>query len=338
MASTNLEKILLALYGVGSQPVTATQLAERLQISHKEVQNAVEELGQLGFVIEEHPQTGYHLIETPDILIADDLKARLAKKRISAKDPSPIGNEILVFKKTTSTNDVAQRLAREGYPEGVVIFAESQSDGRGRQGRKWISPANKGLWFTLLLRPKVSMQVVSQLTMISGVAVVTALRKSTGLPLSIKWPNDIQCYGRKIGGVLVEAGWEKQEMPYAAIGIGINVNIEKADFPEELRDIASSLKIEADKFFHPPTLATDILFEFAHCYALFLQGNFTDLLEQWIELDQTLGKQISLIHQDGRHIRGLASNIDPDGALLLRTDDGRIERIVAGEVSLEKVD
>ena len=335
--STTLGKILSVLYDVGPHPITEIQLTEHLKISRKEVQNTVEELHQLGFIIEEHPQTGYRLIETPDVLIADDLKARLAEKRSSAEDSSPIGNEILVFKKTTSTNDIVQRLAKEGYPEGVVVFAESQSAGRGRQGRKWISPANKGLWFTILLRPKVSMQMVSQLTILSGVAVVAALKKSTGLPLFIKWPNDIQCRDHKIGGILVEAGLGKQGMPYAAVGIGLNVNMEKADFPEEFRDAVSSLKLEAHKFLHPPTLAVDMLFEFARCYTLLLEGDFADLLEEWVELDQTLGKQISLVHQDGHRIHGLAANIDPDGALLLRTDDGRIERIVAGEVSLEKV-
>src|SRR5205823_13829115 len=130
------------------------------------------------------PHLGYQLVSAPDVLHADDLLSRLGKTKV-------IGRDIRVFRETTSTNDIVDKLARDGVKEGVVVFAESQTKGRGRLGRKWLSPARKGLWFSLLLRPKLRPQAVTQLTIASATALVRAVHSQTGLKPEIKWPNDI---------------------------------------------------------------------------------------------------------------------------------------------------
>ncbi len=159
-------KILLALRA-HPDGISGAQLAEQLAISRAAVWARIEELRRVGFDIEAGPHFGYRLVDEPDALLADDLLARLGPTQI-------IGRDIQVFEQTTSTNDVAEKLARDGVREGAVVFAESQTKGRGRLGRAWLSPTRKGLWFSVLLRPELQPQETTQLTVISA----TALRRA----------------------------------------------------------------------------------------------------------------------------------------------------------------
>src|SRR6202012_5762332 len=186
-------KILTALRA-NPDGVSGAQLAEQLEISRAAIWSRIEELRQVGYEIEAGPHFGYRLVNSPDVLHADDLLARLGKTRV-------IGRDIRVFKETTSTNDVIEKLARDGVKEGLVVFAESQTKGRGRLGRKWISPARKGLWFSILLRPDLRMQEVTQLTVASVNALHRAIGINTGLKAKIKWPNDILINGKKVCGI-----------------------------------------------------------------------------------------------------------------------------------------
>ncbi len=328
--------ILAALLDAQDTPRPEAELARRAGVTVKELRQRVEGLRHLGYAIEAHPG-GLRLAGAPDALIPEEIRARLREGR-------RIGSRILVFETTSSTNDVAERLASQGHAAGLVVFAEAQTAGRGRQGRSWISPPRKGLWFTVLLRSALRTETASRLTVMAGVAAVTSLRRMTGLPLRIKWPNDILCRGRKIAGILAElsVGPDRALPPgrallcHALIGIGIDVNLERSDFPESLRDMATSLKLEAGRSFHRPTLAADLLDEIERCEELMSDESFPRLVERWVESDDTLGRQISIATMGGHRLHGLAMNLDHDGALLLRTDDGRVQRVVAGDVTLEK--
>jgi BirA family transcriptional regulator, biotin operon repressor / biotin---[acetyl-CoA-carboxylase] ligase len=332
----NEQKLLSILHRVGSESLLPNDLAKEMGVSLVEVAQTASELRLLGFGIENHPQRGYRLVSTPDSLIPEDLQARM-----SAIEALPsgnyVGNKILTYEQTASTNDLVNRLALEDYPEGLTVFAESQTAGRGRLGRKWISPDRKGLWFSVLFRPRVSTQWASQLTVMTSVAVATSLRRTTGLPLRIKWPNDILCGGRKVVGILVELNSDLGEIRHVVVGIGIDVNLERADFPKELEGIATSLKLEAGNSFQRPALAADLLLELQRCSELLKNGRFSELLERWLELDDTLGKQVSVFSNNGLNkIQGLAANLDVDGALLLRLDNGHLERVMAGEVTIHR--
>jgi BirA family biotin operon repressor/biotin-[acetyl-CoA-carboxylase] ligase len=158
--------------------------------------NAVAELKTLGYHIESHPHHGYRLLSSPDRLTADDIKARLK--------PQLIGAEILVFEQTASTNDVAAQLAAAGAREGLVVFAESQTKGRGRHGRAWAAPRGKGLWFSVLLRPALSPDAFPRITVAASVAVARAIRRIAALDPRIKWPNDIILRRKKVAGILTE--------------------------------------------------------------------------------------------------------------------------------------
>src|SRR5215510_8786403 len=182
-------QILSALREARAGSVSGAELVRDLGISRAAIWARIEALRSLGYEIEASPHAGYRLRHSPDVLLADDLLSRLGKTKV-------IGRDIRVFHETTSTNDVIEKLARDGVKEGVVVFAESQTKGRGRLGRKWISPAQKGLWFSVLLRPDLRPQEATRLTVASATALLRAIRSHTGLKPQIKWPNDILINGR----------------------------------------------------------------------------------------------------------------------------------------------
>ncbi len=320
-------KILSALRD-NPDGVSGAELAEQLGISRAAVWARIEELRSLGFDIEASPHFGYRLVGSPDALHADDLLARLGKTKV-------IGRDIRVFEQTTSTNDVIEKLARDGVKEGVVVFAESQTKGRGRLGRKWISPAHKGLWFSILLRPDLRPQETTQLTVASATALRRAIQSETGLKPEIKWPNDILIGGKKVAGILTELSAELDKVRHVILGIGVDVNLGANEFPAELRKIATSLKIETGEDISRAELAAAILRELDADYARICAGKFSAVADEWEEHCATIGRNVTVQIGD-RKIRGRAESLDDDGALLLRTEHGRLERITGGDVTLEK--
>ena len=320
-------KILAALRA-NPAGVSGAQLAEQLAISRAAVWARIDDLRKIGYDIEAGPHFGYKLIDTPDALHADDLLARLGKTKV-------VGRDIQVFEQTTSTNDVVEKLARDGVKEGAVVFAESQTKGRGRLGRVWQSPTHKGLWFSVLLRPELRPQETTQLTVISATALRRAIKTVTGLTVDIKWPNDLLIGGKKVVGILTEMSAEVDRVRYIIIGIGVDVNQDADGFPEELRKIATSLKLEAGEKVCRGELATEILRELDRDYARIGAGKFPEVADEWEAAGRTLGPNVT-VHTGDRKFRGRAESLDDDGALLVRTEHGHLERIIGGDVTLEK--
>lgn len=320
-------KILSALRE-NADGVSGAQLAEQLKISRAAIWARIEDLRKIGFEIEASPHFGYKIVGEPDALIADDLLARLGKTKT-------IGRDIRVFEQTTSTNDVIEKLARDGVKEGVVVFAESQTRGRGRLGRKWISPARKGLWFSILLRPDLRPQETTQLTVASATALRRAIFLETDLQPEIKWPNDILLSGKKVAGILTEMSAELDKVRYIILGIGIDINLDATELPPDLKKLATSLKIEAGEKISRAKLATAVLRELDFDYARIRAGKFSEVADEWEENCMTIGKNV-VVQIGERKIRGRAESLDNEGALLLRTEHGRLERITGGDVTLEK--
>ena len=318
-------KILAALH-TNTEGVSGAQLAEELAISRTAVWARIEELRQAGYVIEAGPHFGYRLVSSPDALHADDVLARLGQARV-------IGRDIRVFEETTSTNDVIEKLARDGVKEGVVVFAESQTKGRGRLGRKWMSPTHKGLWFSVLLRPALSPQETTQLTVASATALRRAIKTVTGLTTDIKWPNDLLIGGKKVVGILTEMSAEMDRVRHVILGIGVDVN--QQEFPPELSKLATSLKIEAGEEIDRAELAKEMLRELDLDYARIGECKFSAVADEWEAGCATLGRNVS-VQMGSRLISGRAESLDDDGALLVRTEHGHLERIIGGDVTLEK--
>ena len=321
-------RILKALREAGDGSVSGAELSQRLGVSRAAVWARIEELRSLGYEIEASPHLGYRFLSAPDVLHADDLLSRLDDARV-------IGRDIRVFESTTSTNDVIEKLAHDGVKEGVVVLAESQTRGRGRLGRQWMSPAGKGLWFSVLLRPDLPPQATTQLTVASATALRRALAAETGLRPEIKWPNDILLSGKKVCGILTELSAEVDRVKYVILGIGVDVNLNTADFPAELRDSATSLKAELGKALSRAELAVEILRQLDADYAKIISGGFAAIADEWEEHCTTIGRQVTIRAGD-REVRGRAESLGEDGALLVRTEHGHLERVVGGDVTLAK--
>jgi BirA family transcriptional regulator, biotin operon repressor / biotin---[acetyl-CoA-carboxylase] ligase len=303
--------ILEAFYKAAGQFVSVDVLAKQMQTSSVALDAEIRELQQLGYRIEAHPHFGYRLLDAPDRLTADDIRAQL-RARV-------IGSQVLVFEQTASTNDVVEHLAQSQVDEGLTVFAESQTKGRGRHGRAWISPHGKGLWFSVLLRPQFPLPRV---TVAASVAVASVVRK-TGLDARIKWPNDVTVNGRKLAGILTEASDKA-----AILGVGINVNCRPDEIPA---DTATSLLIETGKLQDRIALAADVLSALDRYYS----ADFDVVVAEWARLCTTLGRQL-VVTMGARRIEGHAQALDGDGALLLRRDNGQVERILGADVTVEK--
>ena len=321
-------KILCRLRQAGEEPVSGTELSQELDLSRAAVSARIRELRSLGYEIEADPHRGYRLVSAPDVLHADDLLSLVASNRV-------VGRDIRVFEETSSTNDVVEKLARDKLREGVVVFAESQSKGRGRLGRKWLSPSHKGLWFSVLLRPNLRPQAATQLTVAAATSLVRAIHQVTHLKPEIKWPNDILLKGRKVAGVLTELSAELDHVKYIVLGIGVDVNLNPGDFPSELRKLATSIKIETGQSIRRAELAAAILQQLDRDYALVCSRRFAKLSDEWEAQCTTLGRRVNIRVGD-RLIQGHAESLDEDGALLLRTEHGHLERVIGGDVTLEK--
>jgi len=321
-------KILTALRAARDDGVSGADLSDRLGISRAAIWARIEDLRKLGYEIEASPHRGYQLLNDPDLLNADDLQARLGKD-------TRIGRDIRVFQETDSTNDVVERLARDRVPEGVVVFAESQLRGRGRLGRKWSSPAGRGLWFSVLLRPDLHPQEATRLTIAGATALWRAILEQTGIRAEVKWPNDLLIGGRKVAGILTEMNAELDHVNYVILGIGVDVNQTAADFPADLRRIATSLRIETRQPIARAALAAAILQELDRDYARVVNGQFAAVADEWEQHCTTIGRQV-IVQIGERRLRGRAEALHDDGTLLLRTEHGHVERVMGGDVSLEE--
>lgn len=321
-------QILNALRATPDGAVSGAELSQRLGVTRAAIWARIQELRGLGYDIEASPHLGYRLLSAPELLHADDLLSRLGETKV-------IGRDIRVFQETTSTNDVIEKLARDGVKEGVVVFAESQTRGRGRLGRKWLSPSKKGLWFSVLLRPEMRPQESIQLTIAAATALRRAIETHTGLNPEIKWPNDVLIHGKKVAGILTELYAELDRVKFVILGLGVDVNLNPGELPADLRKVVTSLKAESGRVVSRAELAVTILHELDRDYDQVVSGRFASVADEWEQYCTTLGRDV-VISTGQRQIRGRAESLGEEGALLLRTDHGHLERIVGGDVSLEK--
>jgi BirA family biotin operon repressor/biotin-[acetyl-CoA-carboxylase] ligase len=304
--------------------------ADALGVPREQIAAALTRLRGAGFDIEEKPGLGCRLLTSPDRLIADDLHARIGADTPSCENP--LAREILTFEETASTNDVAARLGREGHAGGLLVFAERQTAGRGRFGRRWDSAPHAGLWFSLLLRPAFATPLWVRLTTWAGVCVASAIERATGLHAQVKWPNDVLIGGKKVAGILTECSSDMERGMFAVTGIGLNVNHEA--MPDELADRAASLRQCAGRTFDRSAIAAAIIAELAARLPS-VDTAFDTILAEAARRSSVLGKWIRL-DAAGISFEGRAENLDAHGNLLLRLADGSLRTMTAGEVSSQK--
>ncbi|HEV7403589.1 MAG TPA: biotin--[acetyl-CoA-carboxylase] ligase [Chthoniobacteraceae bacterium] len=323
--------LLLGLLRASATHVPPFHLAHEAELAPAEVDRCVEELCAAGFQIELRPGLGYKLLAGPDRLMADDLWARLTLGDPAHPSTSFV-REIIVLEETHSTNDVAAQLGRDGAGGGAIVFAERQTGGRGRFGRRWESASHQGLWMSLLLRPLFPPAQWPRLTTWAAVAVAHALEQGTGCVTRIKWPNDVEMSGRKVAGLLAELGEDRHGRPFAVLGIGININQEAGDFPPDIAARATSLRLETGRRLDRAALAAALLQELAATEGL-LEDHFEKIVTLAARRSSVLGQAIEARAGETIH-RGLAEGLDADGHLLLRQANGEVLTLTAGEVTL----
>ncbi|MGA1866260.1 MAG: biotin--[acetyl-CoA-carboxylase] ligase [Thermoplasmatota archaeon] len=242
---------------------------------------------------------------------------------------SIIGRDIEIVDSAVSTNDIARQRAEKGCREGLIVLARTQTSGKGRMGRRFHSP-DGGLYMSLVLRPSLPPQEVSVLPLLAGLAVSKSISATVMLPTLLKWPNDVLLDGRKVSGILVESSIKGDKLEYAVIGVGINVNFECSELPDELRESAGTLmdasgsKVDMEELFHNLVCFFEIL------YGRFRNGDTGSILEEWTERSETIGRKVR-VRTGSRDLTGTALGLDQAGALLLNID-GVLQRIDAGDV------
>ena len=248
-----------------------------------------------------------------------------------------IGASLSVHEEVDSTNRILADLARAGASHGTVVVAESQTAGRGRLGRPWVSPRGVNLYASILLTPANASSAITWIPLLAAVAVVRAIKTLTGLSLKVKWPNDVLVHrdggGRKLAGILVEAISSGQAGARAVVvGIGINVNMPPEAFPEDLRSSATSLLIETGHSIERAPLLAALLGELERLHDQFRDQGADGIAAVYEAMCATLGKPVRLELVGSGQVEGTAEGLAPDGALRLRTGEGKILEIRAGDV------
>lgn len=317
------DKIISALKQKKDSFVSGEELSGMLDISRAGVWKHIQKIRDEGYVISALPHLGYRLVKIPDRLIPCEIKYEL--------NTNIIGRKIYSYAELDSTNDTAEKLAMEGGEEGTVVLAETQSKGRGRLGRIWTSPKEKGIYMSLILRPKMSPSEAQKITLVASVALAMAIRKISSLTALIKWPNDIVVNNEKASGILTEITAQPDVIKFIVVGIGINVNTPKELLPQG----ATSLYEESGKrTIDRIALVQEILRQLEKYYFLFNNGNFGAIAAEWQDLSATLGSRVRVTNLEKTY-EGQAMAIDENtGNLIIREDNGFCREVLSGDVEM----
>lgn len=320
---TTRDRIINLLRDQAGNFVSGEEISRALNVSRAAVWKQIKALRDLGFTIEAKHTRGYRLAAAPDLLLAADIEQDL-NCRI-------LGRRILVLAETDSTNVQIRKLAEEGAPEGTVLIADRQCAGRGRLGRRWESPAKVNLYCSILLRPQIPVQQAPQLTFLSAVSVAETLQEICHLPAMVKWPNDVLIGRAKIAGLLNEMDAETERINYVVLGIGINLNMTREQFPETPKYPASSVLMETGVPVERGLFARTLLQRLDEYYCEFVADGFGAIRSRWEGLCNIMNQRVE-VDCGADLLRGTVVGIDPQGALRLQREDGTIERIMAGDV------
>ncbi len=242
-----------------------------------------------------------------------------------------IGKEIFFFQELGSTNLKAADLARCGAQEGTLIIADTQTAGKGRLGRAWYSPPTSNLYASFILRPDVELAVASRITLAAGLAVAETMRSYCGEEVSLKWPNDVLIHGLKACGILTEMKYVSTRVEFIIVGIGVNINMHRADFDEDLRDRATSLLEETGSPIDRMEFIVRLCHRFQHWYGVYLTGDFAAIRDRWIILSGMIGKQV-LVTYGNQIEKGKVIGMDEKGSLLILNQSDVVKEIMAGDV------
>ncbi len=319
------DRILQMFRQASDSFVSGEDICRDLGITRTAVWKQIRQLRDLGYEIEAIPSRGYRLQTTPDTLISSEVTAELGTE--------VVGKEIVFLAETDSTNTQARQLAEDGAAEGTVVIADLQSQGKGRMGRFWVSPSGVNLYLSIILRPRIQLRHATQMTFLTAVAVAEAIEETGNFLPQLKWPNDVLLNGKKVAGLLNELNAETEQIHFMILGIGVNLNMPREQFPTNLRTPATSLLVEGGKKVSRLEFTRLLLQKVDTLYSLYLANGFVPVISRWEERCHMIGRKVEVDYQHST-VTGVVKGLDEAGALLLTRSDGGEERVLAGDVKL----
>jgi BirA family biotin operon repressor/biotin-[acetyl-CoA-carboxylase] ligase len=320
-----LVKVLTFLKAHNTEYLSGQDLSDVLKISRVAVWKHIKKIRELGYKIESKQKLGYRLESNTEMLLPWEITSGLKTKIF--------GKNAYYFDSIDSTQNQAMNMALD-VEDGTIIIAEKQTSGKGRQGRRWISPSG-GIWFSIMLHPKFDISVITLFPLASALALSNAIEKSMGIKSELKWPNDITIKGKKVAGMLVDASLESNKIENLILGVGINFNVDVKQIEKTLKDTpnfygVSSLR-EQNKTTKPISLLQSFLIELEQVYNLLNVGETKKIIKDWTKKSSTINQNVELNTDNGK-IKGRAIKIDSDGALVISENNKSI-RITSGDIT-----
>ena len=320
-----LVKVLSFLQSHNTEYLSGQDLSDVLKISRVAVWKHIKKIQELGYTVESKQKLGYKLTSNSDILFPWEITSELKTK--------VIGQQAYYFDSIDSTQNQALKMADDPANNGTVIIAAKQTGGKGRSGRKWISPKG-GIWLSIILQPKFDISITTLFPIASALALSNALEKTLKISPELKWPNDLTIKGKKVAGMLVDVSLESNRIENMVLGVGINFDVDTKQIKKVLKDSPNFYGVaslsEQKKKIKPIQLVQTFLVELEKIYDLLNTKQTKKIISEWTKRSSTIGKNVVLDTRDGK-IKGKALKIDEDGALVV-SDNGKINRIIAGDI------
>ena len=320
-----LVKVLKFLQTHNTEYLSGQDLSDVLRISRVAIWKHIKKIQDLGYTVESKQKLGYKLTENSDLLFPWEVTTELKTKLI--------GQKAYYFDSIDSTQNQALKIANEPENNGAVIIAATQTGGKGRTGRRWVSPKG-GIWLSIILHPKFDISITTLFPIASSLALSKAIESTFEITPELKWPNDLTIKGKKIAGILVDAAFESNKIENLVLGIGINFNVDIKAIKKILKDTpnfygVSSLS-EQNKKIKPIQLVQNFFVELERIYELLNKKQTKKIILEWSKRSSTLGKNVEINTTDGK-IKGKATKIDEDGALII-SNKNKIHKVIAGDI------
>ena len=306
--------------------VSGQEICEKLGVSRTAVWKVIRQLQEEGYQVDAARSRGYRIIDGPDVMTAEEVESLL--------DTEWAGKPVVYYPETDSTNIRIRHLGDEGAPHGTLAVADRQMAGRGRRGRTWESPGGSCIYMSILLRPDLAPEKAPMLTLVMACGVAEGIMDCADVKVQIKWPNDIIVSGKKLAGILTEMSTQVDYINHVTVGVGINVNVQ--NFPEEIQTATSLLSETGTQTKRAPVIAA-VMKHFEENYKIFMQTeDMSGLMEKYSSLLVNQGREVLILEKDAEY-KAYAEGINQKGELVVRREDGTVENICAGEVSVRGV-
>ena len=320
-----LVKVLTFLQTHNTEYLSGQDLSDVLRISRVAVWKHIKKIQELGYTVESKQKLGYKLISNSELLLPWEITSNLKTK--------VIGQQAYYFDSIDSTQNQALKMADDPANTGAVIVASKQTGGRGRSGRKWISPKG-GIWISIILHPKFDISITTLFPIASALALSIAIEKTFSIKPELKWPNDLTIKGKKVAGMLVDVSLESNKIENLVLGVGINFDVNVKQIEKSLKGTpnfygVASLNGGKQKI-KQLQLVQSFLLELEKIYNLMNAKKIKKIISEWTLRSSTIGRNIELETTDGK-IKGKAIKIDEDGALII-SENSKTHKIIAGDI------